>query len=115
MDQWIYAAVMKDLPQNIPRLFHPKGLGMIILRRGEEVYALSNRCPHMGCPLASGTLEGDLIRCACHDWAFDVRTGELARGIRQVIGSLFPGMERTLAETQTESRSLLRLPKFRLG
>jgi len=40
---------------------------------------------------------------------------KLARGIRQVIGSLFPGMERTLAETQTESRSLLRLPKLRFG
>jgi Flp pilus assembly CpaE family ATPase len=44
-----------------------------------------------------------------------LRSEKLARGIRQVIGSLFPGMERTLAETQTESRSLLRLPKFRLG
>ena len=76
-DPWIFVAAMKDLPQNIPRLFHPKGLGMIMLRRGEEVYALSNRCPHMGCALASGTLEGDVIRCPCHDWAFDVRTGEL--------------------------------------
>jgi len=44
-----------------------------------------------------------------------LRSEKLARGIRQVIGSLFPGMERTLAETPTESRSLLRLPKFRLG
>ncbi len=44
-----------------------------------------------------------------------LRSEKLARGIRQVIGSLFPGMERTLAETQTESRSLLRLPKFRFG
>ncbi len=76
-DPWIYVAELKDLPQNMPRLFHPKGLGMILLRRGEDVYALSNRCPHMGCALASGTLEGDVIRCPCHDWAFDVRTGEL--------------------------------------
>jgi 3-phenylpropionate/trans-cinnamate dioxygenase ferredoxin subunit len=76
-DPWIFVAEMKDLPQNIPRLIHPKGLGMIMLRRGEEVYALSNRCPHMGCALASGTLEGDVIRCPCHDWSFDVRTGEL--------------------------------------
>jgi MinD-like ATPase involved in chromosome partitioning or flagellar assembly len=44
-----------------------------------------------------------------------LRSEKLARGLRQVIGSLFPGMERTLAETQTESRSLLRLPKLRFG
>lgn len=44
-----------------------------------------------------------------------LRSEKLARGIRQVIGSLFPGMERTLAETQTESRSLLRLPRLKFG
>jgi 3-phenylpropionate/trans-cinnamate dioxygenase ferredoxin subunit len=74
---WIYLTELKDLPQNVPRLFYPKGLGMLLLHQGADVFALSNRCPHMGCALASGTLEGDLIRCPCHDWAFDVRTGEL--------------------------------------
>ena len=44
-----------------------------------------------------------------------LRSEKLTRGIRQIIGSLFPGMERTLSETQTESRSLLRLPKLRFG
>jgi Flp pilus assembly CpaE family ATPase len=44
-----------------------------------------------------------------------LRSEKLARGLRQVIGSLFPGMERTLTEASTESRSLLRLPKFRFG
>ena len=44
-----------------------------------------------------------------------LRSEKLARGIRQIIGSLFPGMERTLAEAQPESRSILRLPKFKLG
>ena len=44
-----------------------------------------------------------------------LRSEKLTRGIRQIIGSLFPGMERSLAETQTESRSLLRLPKFKFG
>jgi len=43
-----------------------------------------------------------------------LRSEKLARGIRQIIGSLFPGMERTLAETQTDSRSVFRLPKFKL-
>jgi len=44
-----------------------------------------------------------------------LRSEKLGRGIRQIVGSLFPGMERTLAETQTDSRSVFRLPKFKLG
>jgi Flp pilus assembly CpaE family ATPase len=44
-----------------------------------------------------------------------LRSEKLARGLRQVIGHLFPGMDRSLAETQSESRSILRLPKFRFG
>ncbi len=44
-----------------------------------------------------------------------LRSEKLACGIRQVIGALFPGMERTLAESQPESRSVFRLPKLRLG
>ena len=44
-----------------------------------------------------------------------LRSEKLARGVRQIIGSLFPGMERTLAETQPESRSVFRMPKFKLG
>jgi nitrite reductase/ring-hydroxylating ferredoxin subunit len=29
-----------------------------------------------GFSLAEGTLEGYTITCLCHDWRFDVRTGE---------------------------------------
>jgi len=46
-----------------------------------------------------------------------LRSEKLARGVRQVIGTLFPGMERAVQmppESQG-SKSLLRLPKFKLG
>lgn len=76
-DRWVNVMELKDLTQNVMRLIYPKGVGMLLLRRGDQVMALSNRCPHMGCALASGTLEGDLLRCPCHDWIFDVTTGEL--------------------------------------
>jgi cellulose biosynthesis protein BcsQ len=46
-----------------------------------------------------------------------LRSEKLSRGVRQVIGTLFPGMERAVQmspETQG-SKSFLRLPKFKLG
>lgn len=45
------------------------------------------------------------------------RSEKLARGVRQVIGTLFPGMERAvqMAPEGQASKSFLRLPKFKLG
>lgn len=45
------------------------------------------------------------------------RSEKLAKGVRQIIAALFPGMERSLANLpeNSSSKSFLRLPKFSLG
>ncbi len=53
----------------------PKGLPVLLARMtGDEIYAFSNKCPHMGCPLNRGRLDGHILQCPCHDWRFDIRT-----------------------------------------
>ena len=45
-----------------------------------------------------------------------LRSEKLARGVRQLISTLFPGMERAIQQTETQStKSFLRLPKFKFG
>ncbi|MFA5312697.1 MAG: Rieske (2Fe-2S) protein [Methanomassiliicoccales archaeon] len=75
---WIFAADVTDVGARPLKAVFPKGVPIMLIPRGERVFALSNRCPHMGCPLTGGTLKGDTIVCPCHDWSFDIRTGELA-------------------------------------
>jgi len=42
----------------------------------EQIYALSNKCPHRGFPLHhNGKLEGYTITCSYHGGQFDIRTG----------------------------------------
>ena len=44
----------------------------IALYRGESgtVYALEDRCAHRQVPLSMGVVEGDVLRCCYHAWAY---------------------------------------------
>lgn len=53
----------------------PKGLGVVLARVDGELFAVANKCAHMGCPLEGGQLDGGVLTCPCHDWRFDVRSG----------------------------------------
>jgi 3-phenylpropionate/trans-cinnamate dioxygenase ferredoxin subunit len=48
---------------------------LLIRKAADELFAVSNRCAHMSCPLRNGKLEGYVLSCPCHDWRFDIRTG----------------------------------------
>lgn len=74
---WIQVALRQDIPDGGVKVVFPRGLSIILFRHGDEVLAMSNRCPHMGCPLVGGRLEGEVIRCPCHEWSFNIRTGEM--------------------------------------
>ena len=46
-----------------------------LLRRGDEILAIGNECPHQGGALCDGWVEGDIVTCPLHGWEFDMRTG----------------------------------------
>jgi nitrite reductase/ring-hydroxylating ferredoxin subunit len=80
MDEFDWIAVFEEdkLRENSVELVSPKGVGVLLIRKGgNEIYAVSNKCAHMACPLRGGDLEGYILKCPCHDWRFDIRTGEL--------------------------------------
>ena len=66
---------LSKLAEGKPLAVFPLGLPVLLIRQGGEVFALENRCAHLGCPLAAGTLDGYTLQCPCHDWRFDVRDG----------------------------------------
>ena len=75
-EYWVEAASHEDLKEGVLRAVFPKGLPVLLVLRGAEIFALENRCAHMGCPLAAGRLEGYILQCPCHDWRFDIRDGK---------------------------------------
>lgn len=50
---------------------------VLVIRRGEEVVALSAACPHQGC-IVRWDPEAQVIRCPCHAALFDLRGNVLS-------------------------------------
>ncbi len=64
------------LSENEPFLGHYEGEAVILVRQGDNVFAVAGTCTHYGGPLAEGLLVGNTIRCPWHHARFDIRTGE---------------------------------------
>ncbi|MCG8502038.1 Rieske (2Fe-2S) protein [Methanolobus sp. ZRKC2] len=76
MSEWITAFEESKLKEGKIKIFKGKDKQIALIRKGDDVYAFLNECPHEGCPLKSGTLDGYVLKCACHNWGFDIRNGE---------------------------------------
>ena len=66
----------RQLPEDKMTVAYPYGIPVLLVKTEGNLYAVSNRCPHMGCTLSRGSLWGLTVRCPCHEWTFDLRTGE---------------------------------------
>jgi nitrite reductase/ring-hydroxylating ferredoxin subunit len=58
-----------------PTLVTVDGRDVALFRRGDEVLAIGNECPHQGGSLCNGWVEGDIVVCPLHGWEFDLRSG----------------------------------------
>ncbi len=46
-----------------------------LFRQGDEYFAISDICPHMGASLAPGHFENGVVTCPWHAWRFKVCDG----------------------------------------
>lgn len=77
------------------------GVPVVLLRQGEQFYAISATCSHAGGPLDEGTLTGDVVECPWHASRFCMRDGSVLTGPATVKQ---PRYETRVREGQIEVR-----------
>jgi nitrite reductase/ring-hydroxylating ferredoxin subunit len=67
---------VSDVAENTVKRFDIGPNGLAVYNVGGEFYATDDECTHAAASLSEGILEGDVIECALHFGAFNVKTGE---------------------------------------
>jgi nitrite reductase/ring-hydroxylating ferredoxin subunit/uncharacterized membrane protein len=80
-DDWSAAADASQLPQGRPTRVVVEETPVLLLRAGDRILAVHDRCSHRGCSLSGrGEVDGEYIVCGCHGSTFDLRDGSIHRG-----------------------------------
>lgn len=76
MSQFHDVAPLTELPENEGFLFRSGPHQLAIFRRGDQVFAMDNVCPHAGASLAHGYCDETSVACPWHCWEFEISTGK---------------------------------------
>lgn len=72
---FVRAATLADLEANGSLLVHLNGQTIALFYTHERVYAIDNRCPHMGFPLHGSVCKDGIVTCPWHYARFDLASG----------------------------------------
>ncbi len=74
-EQFVRAARLSDVRAVGCLAVQVDGHTLALFAYGDDVYAVDNRCPHMGFPLDRGTLKDGILTCHWHHARFDLASG----------------------------------------
>jgi nitrite reductase/ring-hydroxylating ferredoxin subunit len=74
-DRVVRAASLDEVRAKGRLVVHVEGHTVCLFAEADDVYAVDNRCPHMGFPLHRGTVCDGILTCHWHHARFDLATG----------------------------------------
>src|SRR5262252_8019276 len=72
---FVYAGSLGDLQNKGRLVVHGRHRPILLIYEGGQVFALDNRCPHMGFPLERGSIDDGILTCHWHHARFALASG----------------------------------------
>jgi nitrite reductase/ring-hydroxylating ferredoxin subunit len=83
-------ASIQDVKEGAVTKVQHNGKSYVLTKVGADYYAVENRCPHLGLPLAGGRVQDGTITCPFHGSRFDICTGANLDWVNGVLGVKTP-------------------------
>src|SRR2546428_12829227 len=74
-DTLVEVCSVEELERSKVKVISAGGWPIAVFHDGTNVYAIDNRCPHMGFPLHRGSVRDGILTCHWHHARFDLCTG----------------------------------------
>src|SRR5207302_1034477 len=74
-DGWVYVATLEELKSKGMTVARGGSCPLLVIHDQGSIYALDNRCPHLGFPLHRGSVEDGILTCHWHHARFDLASG----------------------------------------
>jgi nitrite reductase/ring-hydroxylating ferredoxin subunit len=72
---FVHAGSLEELKANGRLVVHGRHRPVLLVYEDGHVFALDNRCPHMGFPLERGSVEDGILTCHWHHARFELASG----------------------------------------
>jgi nitrite reductase/ring-hydroxylating ferredoxin subunit len=72
---WIHVSTLAELQATGCQVVHGADRPIAVFFHNSSVYAVDNRCPHLGFPLNKGTVQDGILTCHWHQARFDLCSG----------------------------------------
>lgn len=73
--RFVRALALAELPEGARATVTLEGNVIALFHTPENIFAVDNRCPHMGFPLDRGTVKDCILTCHWHHARFDLHSG----------------------------------------
>ena len=74
--EYVRVADLAGLREAGQQVVSADGRAVALFHHEDEVYAVDNRCPHMGFPLSKGSVEDGILTCHWHHARFELEEGD---------------------------------------
>jgi nitrite reductase/ring-hydroxylating ferredoxin subunit len=74
-ERFVQVATLAEVQNSGNKLVQLEGQAIALFYSGTQVYAMDNRCPHMGFPLLDGPCKEGIVTCPWHYARFDLASG----------------------------------------